>query len=138
MKTLLILITVLTGSSFVVDNRDSCAHASLGAPERLVIIKGKVTILNHPKLGEVPDSGGTIIFKKVGCDSCFIGSNADSDGNYKVLVGDGKYELIVRNPSSPEVDLLVPDQERFVDTSKANADQQVFSLDVRIKLPKEN
>ena len=51
-------------------------------PKRLVIIKGKVTITNHPELGETPHSGGIVVFQKVGCESCYIGANADIDGKY--------------------------------------------------------
>src|SRR5690606_4257783 len=119
MKTVVIFGLVVLIAVLYVDNRIYCSLAQtlpdLG-PKRLVIIKGKMTILNHPELGVTPDSGGTVIFQKVGCDSCYIAASADSEGNYKVTVGDGKYKIIVRNPSSPEFDMLAPDQERFIDT----------------------
>ena len=64
----------------------------------------------------MPATSETLIFQKVGCESCFVGANVDDAGNYKILVSDGKYKIIVRNPSSPEVDWLAPNQARFIDT----------------------
>jgi hypothetical protein len=87
----------------------------------------------------LPFSGGTIIFQKLGCNSCYIGTNADIDGNYQVMVGDGKYRIIVTNPSSPDFDMLEPGNERFVDTETAEArkySKQVFEENLRIRLPK--
>ncbi|MCW5956006.1 MAG: hypothetical protein KIT61_05430 [Pyrinomonadaceae bacterium] len=98
-----------------------------------------MTIVNHPDLGVTPDSGGTVIFQKVGCNSCYTAANADVDGSYKIYVGDGKYKVIVRNPSSPEFDMLAPEQERFIDTETDSAkmySKQVFDFDVKIRLPK--
>ncbi|MGH9949441.1 MAG: hypothetical protein ACRD6X_19890 [Pyrinomonadaceae bacterium] len=137
------LITIVTLAIFVfIENRDNCSFAqskSDWGPKRLVLIKGKATIMNHPDLGVTPFSGGTIVFQKVGCDSCYIATNADVEGKYEVTVGDGKYKIIVRNPSSPEFDMLAPDQERFIDTETLEAKQfskQVFNFDVKIRLPK--
>jgi len=108
-------------------------------PKRLVIVRGRVTILNHPTLGTTPYSGGTIIFQKVGCESCYIGTSADADGKYDILVGDGKYRVIVRNPSSPDYDMLAVNQERVIDTTTELAQlhsKQVFDFDIRVSLPK--
>ena len=133
---------LLLGCLFFINNQDFCSFAQSSNndlyPERLVIIQGKATILNHPNLGKTPDSNGTIIFQRVGCSSCFIGTDADSNGNYKIAVGDGKYKVIVRNPSSPEFDMLAPDQERFIDTETLEAkkySKQVFDFDIKIRLP---
>jgi hypothetical protein len=109
------------------------------SPDRLVIIKGQVLYLNHPTLGVTPATTETLIFQKTDCGSCYIAATPDSNGNYKILVGDGKYRLIVENPSPPEVDLLAPGQERIIDTQTDEAlghSQTVFNLDVKLRLPK--
>ena len=143
MKTIIsvivFLFTVILFADYGYNNlfAQNCNDDS--GPKRLVIIQGKMTILNHPELGKTPDSGGTVIFQKVGCNSCYIGTNADIDGNYKISVGDGKYKVIVRNPSSPEFDMLTPEQERFIDTGTDDAkkySKQVFDFDIKIRLPK--
>lgn len=138
MKTIF-LVVFLFLTVLLVNKQNICSFSESAdelGPKRLVIITGKATIINHPELGMVPDSGGTIIFQKAGCSSCFIGTTTDIDGNYKVLVGDGKYQVIVRNPSSPEVDLLAPNQARFIDTGSENSPKQVFNFDIKIKLPR--
>lgn len=109
-------------------------------PRRLVIIRGKIMITNHPKLGEIPNSGGTVIFQKVGCNSCFTATNADAEGKYQILVGDGKYKVIYRNPAEPEFDLLTPEQERYVDTESPDAKRfggQIFDFDIKTRIQKE-
>lgn len=141
MKTIILVLLVLFTITLFVDygyNKQFAQNCNDDSgPMRLVIIQGKLTVINHPELGKVPASG-TVIFQKVGCNSCYIGANADIDGNYKILVGDGKYKVIVRNPSSPEFDMLAPEQERFIDTETLEAKQhskQVFDFDVKIRLP---
>ncbi|MBA2736330.1 MAG: hypothetical protein H0U50_06005 [Pyrinomonadaceae bacterium] len=138
----LFAFALLLGCLFFINNRDSCSLAQSSdndlGPKRLIIIQGKAMILNHPDLGKTPTTSETIIFQKVDCKSCFIGTNTDIDGNYKITVGDGKYRVIVRNPSSPEFDMLAPNQERFIDTETLEAkkySKQVFDFDINIKLP---
>jgi hypothetical protein len=104
-----------------------------------VVIRGTVTITNHPKLGKTPDSGGTVIFQKVGCPSCYVGTTTDFKGNYEILVGDGKYKVIIRDPTSPDFDMLIPEQERFIDTQSLDAQMHVrtiFEFNVSTRLPK--
>lgn len=137
MKGILLIILLVCPSFYGHRERD-CSRdegSSDSLPKRLVIIKGKATIINLPGKGEVPAASETLIFQKVGCESCFVGAKVDSDGNYTILVSDGKYKIIVRNPSSPELDWLAPDQERFVDTGSENSPNSVFPFDIRIKIP---
>lgn len=137
MKPILLIIVLIIGPSFVLHTKKDCL-STIGSgdsgPTRMVIIQGKATILNLPG-GELPATSETLIFQKVGCETCYVGARVSSDGNYKVLVGDGKYKIIVRNPSSPEKDWLAPDQERFIDTGSENSLNQVFNFDIRIKVP---
>ena len=137
------MILLLTICSFFpllsTSHRDVCSMArgdGESLPKRLVIIQGKATILNFPGRENMPATTETLIFQKVGCESCFVGAKTDSEGNYRILVSDGKYKIIVRNPSSPEVDWLAPNQERFVDTGSENSPISVFTFDIRITLPK--
>jgi hypothetical protein len=136
MKSILLIIVLLIGLSFVSHSEKNCLSNGSGdsGPTRMVIIQGKATILNLPG-GELPATSETLIFQKVGCETCYVGARVNSDGNYKVLVGDGKYKIIVRNPSSPEKDWLAPDQERFIDTGSENSPNQVFNFDIRIRVP---
>lgn len=142
MKGFFLIVVVGLSAFLLIGDRNNCSSAQSVAdwgPQRLVIIKGKATIMNHPDLGITPATSETLIFQKVGCNSCYIATNVDIDGNYKISVGDGKYKIIVRNPSSPEFDMLAPDQERFIDTETLEAKQyskQVFNFDVKIRLPK--
>lgn len=139
MKSIFITIIVLFFLAVFFGNKEnSCLLAQESSkllPKRLVIIKGKATIINHPDLGETPATSETLIFQKIGCESCFIGTNVDQDGNYKILVSDGKYKIIVRNPSSPEKDLLDIKQEKFIDTGSENSPNSTFNFDIKIKFP---
>ncbi len=142
MKAISICVTLIFGMFFIYQQNintlaQTCETDSI--PERLVVIRGKMIIVNHPELGQTPASGGTIIFQKVGCNTCFVGTNADIDGNYKISVGDGKYKIIVRNPSSPDFDMLTPEQVRFIDTETLDAkkySKQVFDFDIKIRVSK--
>jgi hypothetical protein len=138
MKLILFTLTFLSCALIFGQRQEFCSLANGSGdslPKRLVIIKGKATIINFPGKGEIPATSETLIFQKVGCESCFIGANVDTEGNYKIYVSDGKYKIIVRNPSSPHVDWLAPDQERFVDTGCENSPDSVFNFDIKIKMP---
>src|SRR5579884_2514671 len=58
-------------------------------------IKGKVTILNHPQLGKTAGSSTYLVFRKLECDSCFLGVRTDPDGSYQIRVAPGQYRLVV-------------------------------------------
>ena len=137
MKVVLLLIVLLSCSSLFVDSKENCSLANADgalSPKRLVVIQGKAMITNFPG-GEIAATSETLIFRKAGCELCFVGANVDKDGNYKILVADGKYEIIVRNPSSPEADWLAPDQKRFIDTDTESDPNSVVKFDIKIKMP---
>jgi hypothetical protein len=139
MKITFIVTILLLFALVLTSNPETCTSAqgsSDSGPSRLVIIKGKATIINFPGREDMPATSETLIFQKVGCESCFVGANVDGDGNYKILVSDGKYKIIVRNPSSPEVDWLASNQARFIDTGGENSPNSEFTFDIKIKLPK--
>ena len=137
MKVVLLLIVLLTCSSLFVPRDENCTSPDTygdPTPKRLVVIQGNATIINFPG-GPLPATSETLIFKKAGCESCFVGANVDKDGKYRILVDDGKYEIIVRNPSSPEKDWLAPDQKRLIDTESDSDPTSVVHFDIRIKMP---
>jgi hypothetical protein len=137
MKVVLLLIVLMTCSWLFVPRDENCTSADAYAdptPKRLVVIQGNATIINFPD-GPLPASSETLIFKKAGCQSCFVAANPDKDGKYRILVADGKYEIIVRNPSSPEKDWLAPDQKRLIDTENDSDPNSVVHFDIRIKMP---
>lgn len=100
----------------------------------IVTIKGKVQLLNHPEYGKVPAGGQYLVFQRKGCKYCLVATNADENGYYKILVGQGEYKVIVYNPSSVTYDMLAPDQARFV---KAISIIQDTEFDINLVIPSE-
>ncbi len=98
---------------------------------QIATIKGKVQLLNQPEFGKVPAGGQYLVFQREGCKRCLVATNADENGNYKILVGRGKYKVIVYNPSSVKYDMLAPDQPKFVTANSVIQDTQ-FDIDLVI------
>ena len=127
--TILALGTLALGFSW-----DGIRSASCETPTRLVIIRGKVTQLDHPTLGTT-EAIGTLVFQKVGCDACYIGANINTQGRYEISVGDGKYKVMYMDPIDDR-DYLAPDQPKFIDTQTLESkqySQRVFYFDVKLK-----
>jgi hypothetical protein len=103
-----------------------------GAYNRMVTIKGHVEILNNPELGRTAGSGEYLVFQRVGCSDCLVGTYADANGDYKIRVGRGRYKLIVYNPSPPTYDMIAPGQPRYVDASPKLQDTQ---FDIKLVVP---
>jgi hypothetical protein len=99
---------------------------------QIVTIKGNVQILNHPELGKTAASGQYLVFQRVGCKQCLVAVNADVNGNYQVLLGRGRYKIIVRNPSPPTYDMLAPDQPRYVTATSVLQDTR---FDINLVVP---
>ncbi len=126
-----LLALLLLGYSLVATDSASCK-----TPNRLIIIRGTVTQLDHPTLGKT-NAIGTLVFQKVGCDFCYIGADIDSQGKYKIVVGDGKYRVMYMDPIK-DVEWLAPDQPKFIDTQAPESkqhSQQVFDFDIKLKTP---
>lgn len=96
------------------------------------IVKGQVRILNDPELGDTPASVMYLVFQRVGCKRCLIGTHADLNGNYELFLGKGKYELIVFQPSPPVYNMLAPDQPRFVHVIPGTIDT-IFNIRLTLK-----
>lgn len=69
-------------------------------------------------------NGAYLVFQRDGCDKCLVATHADINGDYKILVGRGRYKLIVYNPSGPPYDLIAPGQPRYVDAVPGLQDTQ--------------
>lgn len=78
-----------------------------------------------------------LAFRRVGCDGCVVGAKIDANGRYKILVGEGKYEVSSPDPIN-EVDWLAKDQPRIVDTTKNMTERDVsgvYDFDVVLRTP---
>lgn len=98
---------------------------------QMTTIKGHVEILNNPVLGKTAGAGIYIVFQRVDCKKCLIGVFADANGDYRVRLGQGKYKVIVHNPST-SFDMLAPDQPRYVTATSPIVDT-VF--DIKLSIP---
>ena len=102
----------------------------------IVLIKGHVTILNHPELGRTAGNGVYLVFQREGCRNCLIATSTDMDGNYQILGGRGRYKVIsryARGGGAPSYDMLAPDQPRYVNTQNIVNGQ---TFDIKIVIPK--
>ena len=134
---LLVIIGIITVGAASIYSLGNIGFGSCKAPDRLVIIRGKVLQLDHPTLGKT-NAIGTLVFQKVGCDACNVGAPIDTGGRYQIVVGDGKYRVMYMDPIS-DVDHLAPDQAKFIDTEAIENKQvskTVFDFDVNLITPK--
>jgi hypothetical protein len=101
---------------------------------KIATIEGSVTILNHPKLGKTPGSSTYLVFQRLDCKRCVIGTWTDINGHYQIRVGAGKYRLIVREGTreGETRDVLAPTQQRIIDTGNAGT---ISNLDIEIIVP---
>ncbi len=99
---------------------------------RIVVIKGRVEIMAPDRSGPLRGSGIYLVFQREGCNDCLVATHADAEGDYKILVGRGRYKLIVYNPSPPTYDLIAPGQARYVD---ADPKLQDTKFDIKLVVP---
>ncbi|HRH45372.1 MAG TPA: hypothetical protein PKY82_27280 [Pyrinomonadaceae bacterium] len=107
---------------------------------RIILIKGKAFYLNHPTLGKTPATTQMLVFQREDCKKCIFATYPDIDGNYKILVGEGRYKIIAKEIPCDYgglgcdcYDLLGPKQPKFVD-AKRSLDSTEFNID--LVLPK--
>lgn len=136
MKTFLMILLVpaFILTTISVTSLASSSDNDFDVYNRLATIKGNVQLLNHPEHGKVPAGGQYLVFQRNGCKYCLIATNADKDGNYRIRVGQGKYKVVVYNPSSAIYDMLAPGQARFVTAMSTIQDTQ---FDVNLLIPNE-
>jgi hypothetical protein len=128
-----IIITVsITGISRYNQN---AANSDEDAYYQTAIIKGAVTILNHPTLGKTPGSSTFLVFQRADCKRCTIGTWTDVNGNYQMHVGPGRYKLIVREGKREKEtrDVLAPHQQRFIDVGQPGT---ITNFSIEILVPK--
>jgi hypothetical protein len=63
---------------------------------RIQRVKGKVVFLKKDN-EKVPATGQYLVFQRDGCKDCLVGTETDSEGNYKLFLGVGRYKLIVQS-----------------------------------------
>lgn len=104
--------------------------------DEVVLIKGHVTILNHPELGTTVGNGVRLVFQREGCKKCLVATATDLEGNYQILVGRGRYKVISRDTrggGAPSYDMLAPDQPRSIDAqNKVHGE----TFDIKVVIPK--
>lgn len=144
----LLLAILLAGYNYKSLSSKNCGDND-SEPFSLVIIKGRVTVLDDPEDGVMPYSHGTVTFQKVGCPSCYVAAKTDEEGNYEIMVGRGKYKVIIEKPTPPvsvegeptsDTDLLAPGQERYIDTDTLEAkkySKSVFNFDIKLTFSKK-
>jgi len=97
-KIKLVLVLVLfcaAGSAYGQKSKSYSQEDAQVYDGRIQPVKGKVVYLekNHEK---IPASGQYLVFQRDGCKDCLIATHTDGEGNYKLLLGVGKYKLIVQ------------------------------------------
>jgi hypothetical protein len=100
----------------------------------LANIRGTVTILNHPELGQTPGSSLALVFQSLDCKQCRVNVDTNVDGTYRVSLGPGRYRVVMRQGRQvgETVDMLAPDQPRTLTTGKAGSEMQ---FDIKVRLP---
>jgi hypothetical protein len=115
--------------------RQNAANSNEDAYYQTAIVKGVVTILNHPILGKTPGSSTFLVFQRADCKRCIIGTSTDINGNYQIHVGPGRYKLIVSEGKVEKEtrDVLAPHQQRFIDVEQPGT---ITNLNIEIIVPK--
>jgi hypothetical protein len=92
---LALLFVVTAGSAFGQKSRPYSESDAEVYDGRVQQVTGKVVYLEkgHKR---VPAGGQELTFRRDGCKDCIWITRTDSDGNYKVFLGVGKYKLIVQ------------------------------------------
>jgi hypothetical protein len=101
----------------------------------VILIRGHVTILNHPELGATAGSGVYLVFQREDCKKCLVATSTDLEGNYQILVGRGRYKVISRDArggGAPSYDMLAPEQPRYIDAQN-KVQGETFDIKVVIQ-----
>lgn len=135
-KIIFTMVVLLWSLAMALHREEVCDAESKDFLNEIVIIEGKVEVLNHPDLGRAPASQTSIIFQRVDCGKCLIDARTDEKGNYRIDVGRGRYRIIKRGSvdgGSQTVEMLATDQPRYVDATSLQYKGNRF--DIRIVLP---
>lgn len=96
LRLILFLVFVCAVSSAYSQKSKPYSATDQEVYNRIQQVKGKVVYLNRPDLRKTPASGQYLVFQRVGCKDCLVATRADVEGNYELLLGVGKYKLIVQ------------------------------------------
>lgn len=102
-------------------------------------VKGHVEIENHPSLGQTACRNCSFLIYRKECSRAILYVETDSDGNYKVRIGIGKWRIAMKEQlgeqmkgASSRVDMLAKDQPReFIVTSPSK--DLTFDIKVNVK-----
>ncbi len=139
-SSILFAIALLSLAAYA--QNSSCSHPDSDVYDgRIIQVKGKVTILNHPELGKTVASGMSVVFQREDCKKCLVATRANLDGDYEVFLGEGRYKVIAWENQCDYggagcvcYDLLAPDQLRYVE-AKRSPYRAEFNISIR--LPKK-
>lgn len=128
------LVTIVTMAGFT-QYRQSSPTNDEAAYYQTAIIKGTVTILNHPTLGKTSGNNTFLVFQRADCKQSVIGIRTDVNGNYQIHVSPGRYRLIVREGKIEKEtkDVLAPNQQRLINVGQPGT---ITNFDIDILLPK--
>jgi len=92
---LALLFVFTVGSAFGQKSRPYSERDAEVYDGRVQQVAGKVVFLerDHRK---VPAGGQELTFRRDGCKDCIWVTRTDSEGNYKVFLGIGRYKIIVQ------------------------------------------
>ena len=127
----LVISSAVLGTLFGICLSQAYGQGNSAVYNSLGHLKGTVWISNHPTLGKTPANFFELVFRRVGCNKCLVGTRTDIDGKYDLILGEGRYEIIVFSPSTPIYDLIAPNQPRMVKVSSGIMETQ---FDVLLKL----
>src|SRR4030095_6492782 len=97
LSVILLVLTASVGPSVYGQDNRSCSDSDRKAYDgRIQRVTGKVTVLNRSK-EKLPAAGMYLIFRREGCENCFVATKSDLEGNYELFLGIGRYKLIVQD-----------------------------------------
>ena len=146
-KTLIVLsggfLTAIALISIAVYAQNpSCSHADYDVYDgRIIQVKGKVTILNHPEMGKTVASSMYLVFQREDCKKCLVATRANLDGDYEVFIGEGRYRVIARESVCDYggtgcvcYDMLASGQPRYIEAKRG---PYATEFNINVELPKK-
>jgi hypothetical protein len=99
-------------------------------------VRGHVEIENHPSLGRTPCRNCAFLIYRKDCSHAIIYVKTDSDGNYEVRIGLGKWRIALKEQVGEQeamslVDMLAKDQPREFNLTSPLHD---LTFDIRANL----
>ncbi len=119
--SLLLTITVLAAIAFGQKGRkDIDLYNHVGT------VAGHVEIADHPTLGRTPCRNCAFLLVQQKCSRCAVYVKTDGEGNYQCRISFGRWRVVMaeqREGSSAVIDMLAPNQPRFVDVGSTTGEK---------------